>query len=52
MVVVSEESSQIAIAKRGMLKRGMTADQVGEALASRERGGLAFAGARDKASPA
>lgn len=52
VVVVSEESSQIAIARHGMLKRGMTADQVGEALASRERGGLAFAGARDKASPA
>lgn len=51
VVVVSEESSQIAIAKHGMLKRGMTADQVREALASRERGGLAFAGTRDKASP-
>ncbi len=45
VIVVSEETSKIAVAVRGMLRRGVTADQVREALAGREGAGLALAGA-------
>lgn len=43
VVVVSEETSKISLAVRGVLRRGVTADQVREALAGRDRAGLALA---------
>ncbi len=52
VVVVSEESSSIGIAEHGVLKRGITADQVREMLARRGSGGLAFTATSDKPSPA
>lgn len=52
VIVVSEESSTIGLAKHGVLKRGITADQVRESLARRNAGGLALTSTADKASPA
>ena len=52
VVVVSEETSKISIAERGMLKRGLTGDQVREALAGPGEKGLALKGSRSDASPA
>jgi len=52
VVVVSEETSKISIAVRGMLRRGVTADQVRDALAGRSRSALALSEASSKASPA
>ncbi len=52
VVVVSEETSKISIAVRGMLRRGVTADQVRDALAGRSRPGLALSETPSKASPA
>ncbi len=52
VVVVSEETSKISIAERGMLKRGLTGDQVREALAGPVEQGLARSGSRSDASPA
>ncbi len=52
VIVVSEESSTIALAEHGVLKRGITADQVRESLARRNAGGLALTATADKASPA
>jgi diadenylate cyclase len=52
VVVVSEETSKISIAERGMLKRGLTGDQVREALAGPGEQGLALKGSRSDASPA
>jgi diadenylate cyclase len=52
VVVVSEETSNISIALRGMLRRGVTADQVLEALAGRTRPTLALSESSSKASPA
>jgi diadenylate cyclase len=52
VVVVSEETSKISIALRGMLRRGVTADQVREALAGRTRPTLALSESSSKASPA
>lgn len=52
VVVVSEETSKISIAERGMLKRGLTADQVREALAGPGEKGLAPKASRSDASPA
>ncbi len=52
VVVVSEETSRISLAARGMLRRGVTPDQVREALAGGEAAGLALAGSASEASPA
>ncbi|NIM50174.1 MAG: TIGR00159 family protein [Gemmatimonadales bacterium] len=52
VIVVSEETSKISVALRGMLRRGVTPDQVREALVGGEEAGLALAGARSDASPA
>ncbi len=52
VVVVSEETSKISIAVRGMLRRGVTADQVRDALAGRSRPALALSETPSKASPA
>lgn len=51
VIVVSEETSRISLAARGMLKRGVTADQVREALAGTSETGLALAGSTGDASP-
>jgi diadenylate cyclase len=50
VIVVSEETSRISIATRGMLKRGVTPDQVREALAGNSETGLALAGSSSDAS--
>jgi diadenylate cyclase len=52
VIVVSEETSTITLAQHGVLKRGVTADQVRETLVRRNTGGLALAGTVNKASPA
>ena len=52
VIVVSEETSTIGLAKNGVLTRGITADQIRETLARRGLGGLALTATRDKASPA
>jgi diadenylate cyclase len=52
VVVVSEETSKISIATRGLLRRGVNSDQVREALAGRPRQTLALSDASGKASPA
>ncbi len=52
VIVVSEESSTITLAQHGVLKRGITADQVRETLARRNAGGLALTAKTNKASPA
>jgi len=51
VIVVSEETSSIGLAKHGVLKRGLTADQVRETLARRGTGGLALTATADKPSP-
>lgn len=50
VIVVSEETSKISIAMRGVLRRGLTTDQVQEVLAGRGRGALALAGSGGDAS--
>lgn len=52
VIVVSEETSKISVAERGMLKRGITPDQVRETLAGAAAKGLALTGSRSDASPA
>jgi diadenylate cyclase len=52
VIVVSEETSKISIATRGLLRRGVTSDQVQESLAGRARPALALSDASGKASPA
>jgi diadenylate cyclase len=52
VVVVSEETSKISMALRGMLRRGITPDQVRTALAGPEEASLALTSARSDASPA
>lgn len=45
IVVVSEETSKISLAIRGLLRRGVTPDQVREVVSGRDRAALALAGA-------
>jgi diadenylate cyclase len=52
VIVVSEETSKISIAIRGLLRRGVTSDQVGDALAGSNRQTLALSDTSSKASPA
>jgi diadenylate cyclase len=52
VIVVSEETSKISIASRGLLSRGVTPDQVREALSGRAKLALALADASGEASPA
>jgi diadenylate cyclase len=52
VIVVSEETSKVSVAERGMLRRGVTPDQVREALAGPGEKGLALGGSRSDASPA
>ena len=52
VIVVSEETAKISIAERGLLRRGVTPDQVREALAGHDRPALALADAPGEASPA
>lgn len=52
VVVVSEETSKISLAVRGVLRRGVTPDQVREVLAGRDRVGLALAASGSDASRA
>jgi diadenylate cyclase len=52
VIVVSEETSKISIASRGRLQRGVTADQVREALSGQPRMTLALSDASSEASPA
>jgi diadenylate cyclase len=50
VIVVSEETSKISLAASGMLRRGLTPDQVAQALAAGELPGLALAGRGSDAS--
>ena len=50
VIVVSEETSKLSLAIRGMLKRGVTPDQVRETLAGRARTGLALTASGSDAS--
>jgi len=52
VVVVSEETSKISIASRGLLRRGVTSDQVREALTGRAKLALALTEPSGEASPA
>lgn len=52
VVVVSEETSKISIAIRGLLRRGVTADQVRQVVAGRSRTALAHTDSTGEASPA
>jgi diadenylate cyclase len=52
VIVVSEETSKISIAVRGLLRRGVNADQVRQVVAGRSRAALALAEAPSEASPA
>jgi diadenylate cyclase len=52
VIVVSEETSKISIASRGLLRRGVTDDQVREALSGRAKPALALSDASSEASPA
>jgi diadenylate cyclase len=52
VIVVSEETSKISMALRGMLRRGITPDQVRTALAGSQEETLALTSARSDASPA
>jgi diadenylate cyclase len=52
VIVVSEETSKISIASRGLLRRGVTPDEVREALSGRSKLALALADASGEASPA
>jgi len=51
VIVVSEETSKISIASRGLLQRGVSADQVRDALAGRSKLALALSDASGDASP-
>jgi len=51
VIVVSEETTRISIAFKGMLRRGVTPDQVREVLARRRAGDLAFGAVGDEPSP-
>jgi len=52
VIVVSEETSRISIAQGGLLKQGVTPEQVRDTLTSRRSGSLAFRAASGEASPA
>lgn len=52
VIVVSEETSKISIASRGLLRRGVTDAQVREALSGRSKPALALSDASGEASPA
>jgi diadenylate cyclase len=52
IVVVSEETTQISVAFRGMLRRAVTPDQVREMLVRRQIADLALAPMSDEPSPA
>ena len=52
VIVVSEETSKISIASHGLLRRGVTSDQVREALSGRLKPALALSDASSEASPA
>ncbi len=52
VIVVSEETSKISLAIRGMLRRGVTPEEVREALTGRERPSLELAAAGRDASAA
>ena len=52
VIVVSEETSKISIASRGLLRRGVTSDEVREALSGRSKPALALSDASSEASPA
>jgi len=52
VIVVSEETSRISIAQGGLLKQGVTPEQVRDALTSRRSGSLAFRGSSGEPSPA
>ncbi|MFQ5702780.1 MAG: diadenylate cyclase CdaA [Gemmatimonadales bacterium] len=52
VVVVSEETAKISIATRGLLRRGVSADLVRDALAGQDRPSLALTDAPGEASPA
>lgn len=52
VVVVSEETSKISTAIRGLLRRGITPDELRALLAARRPEGLAFAKSRSEPSPA
>jgi diadenylate cyclase len=52
VIVVSEETSKISIAIRGLLRRGVTSDQVRQVVAGRKRSTLALSDSTGEASPA
>ncbi len=52
VIVVSEETSKISIAVRGLLRRGVTSAQVREALSGRGQPALALSDTSSEASPA
>jgi diadenylate cyclase len=52
VIVVSEETSKISIASRGLLRRGVTSDEVREALFGRAKVALALGETSSEASPA
>ena len=52
VIVVSEETSKISIAVRGLLRRGVTSSTVREAIAGRDRPALALSDTPGEASPA
>lgn len=52
VIVVSEETSKISIASRGLLRRGVTSDEVREALSGRTKLALALGETSSEASPA
>jgi diadenylate cyclase len=52
VIVVSEETSKISIASRGLLRRGVTDVQVREALCGQSKPALALSDASSEASPA
>ena len=52
VIVVSEETSKISIASRGMLQRGVTSDQVRESLTGRSAAALALSDHSSEPSPA
>ncbi len=52
VIVVSEETSKISIASRGMLRRGVNSEQLRDALSGRSELALALSDASSEASPA
>ncbi|HEX9633322.1 MAG TPA: diadenylate cyclase CdaA [Gemmatimonadales bacterium] len=52
VIVVSEETSRISVAQGGLLKQGVTPEQVRDALTSRRSGALAFRAASGEPSAA